>query len=191
MIRGIIFDCFGVLYQGSLDHLREYVAQDDWSELRNLSLSSDYGYLSREEFIKQVGELTHKSPVEIEAIMQASHVRNVPLIEYVRSLRPRYKVAMLSNVGKGLMEQLFTRQELDELFDVVVLSSEVGMVKPDPAIYELTAEKMGIPAQDCLMVDDLPGNIDGAQSAGMQGVVYTTTEVFISDVNAVIHDAVS
>jgi putative hydrolase of the HAD superfamily len=181
MIRGIIFDCFGVLYQGSTGHLREYTDEQDLPELANLSLSSDYGYISREEYIEQVSRITHKSPKEIEAIMQASHVRNQTLIEYVRTLRPQYKVAMLSNVGRGLIDQLFTRQELKELFDTVVLSSEVGMVKPDPAIFNFTSNKMGVLPEDCLMIDDIDDNIDGAKAAGMHGVVFTTTNEFIID----------
>lgn len=186
MIRGIIFDCFGVLYQGSLDHLRDYTSEEDLPELANLSLSSDYGYLSREEYIEQVGRITHKSPVEVEAIMRASHIRNQMLVEYVRTLRPRYKVAMLSNVGRGLMEQLFTRQELDELFDTVVLSSEVGMVKPDPAIYQLAADQLGLAPTECVMIDDLSRNIEGAESIGMKGIVYSTTSVFLSDVQMLL-----
>lgn len=182
MIRGIIFDCFGVLYQGSTAHLRDYTAEEDLLELANLNLSSDYGYLSREEYIEQVGWITHKSPIEIEAIMRASHLRNQALVEYVRTLRPRYKVAMLSNVGRGLMEQLFTSQELEELFDAVVLSSEVGMVKPDPAIFSFTTDKMGLLPEDCLMIDDLEVNIEGAQQTGMRGVVFSTTSQVISDV---------
>jgi putative hydrolase of the HAD superfamily len=184
MIRGIIFDCFGVLYQGSLEHLRDYTAREDWPELANLSLSSDYGYLSREEYIEQVGQITHKAPREIAAIMQTSHIRNQILVEYIRTLHLQYKVALLSNVGRDLIQQLFTPQELTELFDVVVLSSEVGMIKPDPAIYELTAARLGISTQECVMIDDMVDNVRGAESVGMHGVVYTTTDSLFSDVRS-------
>lgn len=103
------------------------------------------------------------------------------MIDYVRTLRPRYKVALLSNVGRGVIDRLFSAGELAELFDVVVLSSEVGIVKPDTAIFNFTSDKLGISAEECLMVDDLEVNIDGAVATGMQGVVFTTTDSFISD----------
>jgi glucose-1-phosphatase len=186
MIRGIIFDCFGVLYQGSIEHLRDYTDKADLPELANLSLSSDYGYLSREEYIEQAARLTHKSPAEIEAIMRATHIRNQNLINVVRTLRPTYKVAMLSNVGRGLINQLFTQQELDELFDVVVLSSDVGMVKPDPEIFKYTCDKLGLLPEECMMVDDIQDNIDAANDLGMHGVVFNTTEKFISDARPVL-----
>lgn len=181
MIRGIIFDCFGVLYQGSTGYLRDFTAAEDLPELANLGLSSDYGYLSREQYIQEVSRLTHKSPAEIEAVMRATHIRNENLVSIVRALRPTYKVAMLSNVGSGLMNQLFSQQEQDELFDVVVLSSDVGMVKPDPEIYKYTCEKLGLSPEECMMVDDIQTNIDAANNLGMHGIVFTTTDNFISD----------
>ena len=186
MIRGIIFDCFGVLYQGSVTHLREYAAEQDLQALADLNLSSDYGYISRDEYLAQVGELIHKSPEEIEALTRAAHIRNDVLVEYVKTLRSTYKVAMLSNVGRGLIEQLFTPDELKELFDVVVLSNEVGMIKPDPNIYLLTSEKMGLQPYECVMIDDLVVNIDGAERAGMKGIVYTTTSSLSSDIENMI-----
>lgn len=181
MVRGIIFDCFGVLYQGSLEHLRDFTAEADQAELRNLTLSSDYGYLARDEYIEQVGRLTHKSPTELEAIMRATHIRNEALVAVVRSLRSQYKVAMLSNVGRGLMSQLFTKEELTDLFDVVVLSSDVGMVKPDPEIFKYTCNKLGLLPEECMMVDDVQDNINAAMELGMNGVVFNTTNNFLSD----------
>jgi glucose-1-phosphatase len=186
MIRGIIFDCFGVLYQGSLGHLRDYTAVEDYDELKNLTLSSDYGYLTREEYIEQVGRLTHKSPAEIEAIMRATHIRNEALVDIVRTLRPQYRVAMLSNVGRGLIDQLFTDAELNELFDTTILSSDVGMVKPDPEIFKYACNQLGLLPEECMMVDDIEENIDAAKMIGMQGVVFNTTNSFLSDARQLI-----
>jgi putative hydrolase of the HAD superfamily len=182
MIRGIIFDCFGVLYQGSIAHMYELTPEAKRSELANLSLSSDYGYISPEEYLQQVCELTGKSADEIVSIMQKDHIRNQPMVDYVRSLRGKYKVALLSNVGRGVMERLFSLEEQVELFDAVVLSSEVGMIKPDPAIYQLAAERLGLEPEECIMIDDLVANIEGAKSTGMRGVVYSTTDKCKNDV---------
>jgi putative hydrolase of the HAD superfamily len=176
MIRGIIFDCFGVLYRGSLQHLSELVSPERQQELMDLSHGSDYGYISREDYFQQVGELTSLSANEVEQLTAAQHIRNESLIAVVRSLRPEYKIALLSNVGRGVIERLFTPIELEELFDAVVLSNEVGMVKPYAEIYELTAAKLTLSPQECIMIDDLLTNIEGAQVTGMQGIVYQSTE---------------
>lgn len=176
MIRGIIFDCFGVLYRGSLEHLSELVPADRRQELMDLSHGSDYGYISREDYFQQVGALASLSAGEIEKLTAAQHIRNESLMTVVRSLRPQYKVALLSNVGRGVIERLFTTSELEDLFDVVVLSNEVGMVKPYAEIYELTAARLNLTPQECLMIDDLLVNIEGAQATGMRGIVYQSTE---------------
>lgn len=186
MIRGIIFDCFGVLYQGSIDHLYELAPSSQRDELANLSKASDYGYLSHTDFIQQVSQLLDKSPDQIEAIMQADHIRNQAMIDVVRSYRSDYKVALLSNIGRGVMNRLFSRDELNKLFDVVVLSSEVGMIKPEAGIFEHTATQLGVAPDECVMVDDVSTNIDGARATGMHGVVFSTTEKLTADMATIL-----
>ena len=61
---------------------------------------------------------------------------------------------------------------LDELFDAVVISSEVGLRKPDTAIYALAAERIGLPPEACVFVDDLPGNLKPARAIGMATVLH-------------------
>jgi putative hydrolase of the HAD superfamily len=66
--------------------------------------------------------------------------------------------------------------EIDEVFELVVDSAFVGMRKPDPEIYALTLERLGLPAEACVFVDDLEVNVDAARQLGMQGVVHHNTE---------------
>ena len=61
---------------------------------------------------------------------------------------------------------------LEELFDAWVISSEVGLRKPDPAVYELAAERLGVPPHACVFVDDLPGNLKPARALGMATVLH-------------------
>jgi putative hydrolase of the HAD superfamily len=60
---------------------------------------------------------------------------------------------------------------LDELFDVVVDSSEVGMRKPDPGIYLLTCRKLGVGPEECIFVDDLECNVVAAAALGMETIL--------------------
>jgi putative hydrolase of the HAD superfamily len=95
-------------------------------------------------------------------------------------------VGMLSNVGRGVIDGLFSSLELDALFDVVILSSEVGMVKPNADIYELIAHRLGLTPEECLMIDDSPTNVAGAQAAGMQGIVCSSPIQCVTDVQALL-----
>lgn len=177
MIQAIIFDCFGVLYIDASRHFYEhYIANyaQLQPELAALNRAYDSGALSQADLNRQVAHLAQLPLDFVTEHIQGIHKRNQALLEYAQSLRDRYKVGMLSNIGRGGMESYFNEQERAALFDAVVLSSEVGMVKPQAEIYYLMAERLGVAAKHCLMIDDIAANIDGAQAAGMQGIVYQT-----------------
>jgi epoxide hydrolase-like predicted phosphatase len=94
------------------------------------------------------------------------------MIDGIRALRDREGVRMglLSNaVGDAAVYDLALR---DELFDAWVVSSEVGLRKPDPAIYELAAERLGLPPAACVYVDDIGGNLKPAAALGMATVLH-------------------
>lgn len=172
MIKGIIFDCYGVLVSGSLDYLRSLTPPDKRQAFTDLSRASDNGFISPREYIEGASELTGRSSEEIRAIISKREIRNSEMLAYVKELRNHYRTAMLSNVGRGAIERLFSADELGELFDAVVLSSEIGMTKPNAEAYEYTAAKLGLTAGECVMVDDIPLNIEGAEMTGMRGVVF-------------------
>lgn len=90
------------------------------------------------------------------------------MIDAVRQVkRAGYRTALLTNIsrsGEALWRSLFA---VDELFDVVVDSSQVGLRKPDPAIFRLTCERLGLQPEQCLFVDDLRCNVDAAADLGM------------------------
>jgi epoxide hydrolase-like predicted phosphatase len=83
------------------------------------------------------------------------------------------RVAALSNSwGTGDYDP-YDGYELDELFDAVVISDQVGLRKPGPAIYELTASKIGLPPDGCLFVDDTEANLPPARELGMGTLLFT------------------
>lgn len=79
------------------------------------------------------------------------------------------RTALLSN---SWGTSAYPRDRLERVFDVQVISCEVGLRKPDPAIYRLTAERVGVPVEGCVFVDDLRRNIEVAESLGMRGVLH-------------------
>jgi epoxide hydrolase-like predicted phosphatase len=103
------------------------------------------------------------------------------MIELLRRVRAAdVKTALLSN-SWGLD---YPRDGWDELFDVVVISSEVGMRKPEPGIYVHTAERLDLPPERCVMVDDLSPNVKGAMAVGMVGVLHADAEQTIAELEA-------
>jgi epoxide hydrolase-like predicted phosphatase len=93
-----------------------------------------------------------------------------PMLDAVRAARAGgLKTALLSN---SWSVEHYDRELLGELFDVAVISAEVGLHKPQPAIYELTAERLGVAADDCAFIDDLRENCEGAEAVGMTAILH-------------------
>jgi putative hydrolase of the HAD superfamily len=179
MIRGIIFDCFGVLYGGSYQALREMCPPQLLDDLRDYNRQADYGFITSEEYIRGVAELLGKTADEVAYIFHQKHVRNDALIEYLATLRGPYKTALLSNVSNDVVERLFEAGELERLFDATVLSYQEHVVKPNPAAFMLAAQRLGLRPEECIMVDDLMENCDGAEAAGMDVVLHTSNQITI------------
>lgn len=109
-------------------------------------------------------------PVRAEGLLErmfAGFREEAVMVDVVRRARGAgIATALLSN-SWGMD---YADEEWPALFDATVISGEVGMRKPDPEIYLLTAERLGLPPSACVMVDDLPPNVRGAAAAGMVGV---------------------
>lgn len=176
MIRAIIFDCFGVLYHSSIDELHRLCPADRHDELHDVRLQRDRGYLNYQEYLIEVAKLLDSTYDQVKQITEESHVRNQGLIDYIRAVdRTRFKVGMLSNIGDTVIERLFSEDELTELFDSAALSYQVGMVKPDPAIFRLMADQIGCGLDECVMIDDIEDNCKGAEAVGMRSIHHIDT----------------
>lgn len=172
MIKGIIFDCFGVLAHGSLGYLRTLTPAKNRLAFDELSHASDRGYITAEEYIEGVADLIHSTSDDVSDIIIKREVRSEEMIAYAKSLHGQYKTAMLSNVGRGATEHLFAPRELEQLFDAVVLSSEIGATKPMREAYETAAKRLGLRTDECVMIDDIGVNVEGARRAGMQAILF-------------------
>lgn len=110
-------------------------------------------------------------PFELLAALSGSEVR-AEMVEFCRSLRTGgLKTGLLTNNAKEFEDFWRPLIPLDELFDDVVDSSEVGLRKPDARIYELALGRLGVEAADAVFVDDAPGNVAGAERVGIRSVL--------------------
>jgi epoxide hydrolase-like predicted phosphatase len=160
----------GLKEREAIDVVRTAYGSDDGGLIGQL----ERGEVAPEDFELELAALlrgqgvTLREPVDIREM-----VGNVdplePMWELARTARDRgVTVGLLSN-SWGMVS--YPRQRLDETFDVQVISAEVGLRKPDPAIFQLAVERVGLPAAACAFVDDLEENVAVARSVGMHGVV--------------------
>jgi epoxide hydrolase-like predicted phosphatase len=131
------------------------------------------GRLARAEFWADAGRrLGLDSPglEEFERLFWSGDRLDDELLGLVRHLRDNgYSTALLSN-GPGDLAQYFDELGLVELFDVIVVSGLEGVMKPDPAIYELTLERLGVQAGRTVFIDDLLVNVEAAERLGLRAV---------------------
>ena len=112
---------------------------------------------------------------------------NEPMIDYMRELSGRgYKLAICTNNVREWEQLWRAKLPVDELFDVVVDSAFVGVRKPEPRIYELTLERLGVPAEAAMMIDDNELNCDAASALGIEAIWFRSTEQAIADAEAAL-----
>jgi len=173
MIRAVIFDCFGVLVtetwsnfkQEQLGHDPELMQQGS-----DLLTQANAGLITHLDFEQRVAELAGLSLEDFRAIIDDTPA-NKPLFGYITELKLRYKIGMLSNAADDWLSHLFDESQL-ALFDGIVLSYEAGVIKPDARAYELIAERLEVPIENCVFIDDQERFCTAAKEAGMQAVVY-------------------
>jgi putative hydrolase of the HAD superfamily len=188
MIKAIIFDCFGVLTtDGWLAFRHKYLQEGsvEDKEASQFNRQTDAGLISHDEFVKRIAELAGVSREEAMMVVDG-HVRNDQLFEYIRDeLKPHYKIGLLSNASADYTHELFEPWQI-ELLDAMTFSFELGVVKPDPLMYENIAAKLGASAEECIFIDDREGFVDGAQRVGMRAVWYQSNEQLKRELEALL-----
>lgn len=112
---------------------------------------------------------------------------NTELLESLRRLRKRgYRMGLLTNNVREWEPYWRAMVPVTELFDSVVDSSRVGLRKPDPAIYALTTERLGVPPAEVVLLDDFAHNCDAARAAGWAAVHFETTAQTVAELDAVL-----
>ncbi len=172
MIKAIIFDCFGVLLQRQ-GH-ESYKSGHDRAvqqQIDDLEREADLGAINEEEFNTKVAKLTGATPERIKDETTLYH-RNQELLDYVAELRSEYKVSVLTNVSKDAIGRFFDADEQKRMFDDIVISSEVGLVKPDPEIFALAARRLALRPEECIFIDDTAINCLAAAQSGIKAIAY-------------------
>jgi epoxide hydrolase-like predicted phosphatase len=105
------------------------------------------------------------------------------VVAAIRNLRGRYRMALLTNAFPGHAESLRRRHGFDPRteFDLYVNSAEVGLAKPDPAIYQLTLDRLDVRPEEALFIDDQVRNTDAARMLGMHTIVCADVETALAD----------
>lgn len=189
MIKAVIFDCFGVLTtDGWIAFCDKYFYADSSRREQATAANkrTNAGLISYQDFIHEAASLAQVSLKEAQKIIE-TNVPNEKLFEYIEhTLKPDYKIGMLSNAASNWLDQLFLPTQV-ALLDEVLLSYEIARVKPDPMTYDTIASHLGVLPEECIFIDDQPRYVEGAEQAGMKGITFNDTRQVITQIEELIH----
>ena len=180
--RGLIVDYGGVLTTDVFASFRAFCEAEGLEpdavrdrfrsdpEARGLLEALEVGRLTEAEYEPRLAAVLGVAPEGLVDRLFGGMQPDLEMIEGVRAARRAgVRTGLLSN---SWGDDRYDRAQLAELFDAWVISGEVGLRKPDPAIYALAAERLELPPEACVFVDDLPGNLKPAAAIGMATILH-------------------
>ncbi|MFD6293795.1 HAD-IA family hydrolase [Streptomyces sp. NPDC060235] len=201
--RCIILDIGGVLEitpsTGWLDRWDERLGLPAGSadkRLEDVWRAGAVGTISETQALAEVGARLSLDVMQVESFMadlwtEYLGTPNVELIEYVRGLRSRCRLAILSNSFVGARALETATYRFDELVEQILYSHEIGVCKPDRRAFDITCSRLEVRAPDCLFIDDYHVNIEAARAAGLQAHLFEGNEQTIARIEAHLAGAAS
>lgn len=148
------------------------------------------GAVSAKELLEYVCQAVHL-PVEEAANFEqeffAGDRLDVDLVNYIRSLRTRYRTGIISNAWDDVRSMIKERWKMADAFDQIVVSAEVKIGKPDPRIFKLALENLGVAPEEAVFIDDFAHNIEGARAVGMHAIQFQTSEQIRADLDVFLN----
>ena len=213
MVKGLIVDWGGVLTGSNVDPFEEWALADDIDYPHYQSILAELlagtttteglpnsvnsnpihalerGEIANPEFERLLGERLRTNdgaPVKHEGMLARmfSQLRHAPDMNalVLRAHVMGIPTALLSNSwGNEYPRELWAG-----MFDAVLISGEVGLRKPEPEIYLLAADRLGLTPKECVFVDDLKINVRGAAAVGMVGIHHKTYELTLLELESIL-----
>lgn len=173
-MKVMYFDCFGVLSSPILVKIFEkYIDDEDERQTWvDKLIDLDLGTLSEADLIRQLSERTGATEEDIWIDINNTPKLNHELLDYIKNdLKGHYTIGLLTNITTTIIYRIMS--EHLPLFDITLISSELGLVKPDPRIFQIAIEKAGVDPSEIIFIDDREENVLAAQALGINGIVYT------------------
>jgi epoxide hydrolase-like predicted phosphatase len=187
-IRAVIWDLGGVLVR-----TEDYTSRDRLAarlglsreELEDLVFSNDsgdraqLGLISVEQHLENLRQRFGLQRSEMDHFWKefwGGDRLDAELVAFIRSLRARYRTGLLSNAFSDLRHYVTHVWKFADAFDEMVISAEVGLVKPDARIYRLILERLGVAPQEAVFIDDMPRNVEGARAVNLHAVQFVTPQ---------------
>jgi glucose-1-phosphatase len=184
VIKAVIFDIGGVLIRthnhSGRRRWEEKLGLAEWESEEivfsgEMGTRAQCGAIGDSDLWRWIGEHLNLSAEDLAAFRRdfwSGDVLDLDLVTFIRSLRPRYQTAVISNATDNLQRALSDTYPIADAFHLIVCSAEEKMMKPDLEIYRRTLERLGRQPQEAVFIDDSAANIVAARQLGLHTVHY-------------------
>jgi epoxide hydrolase-like predicted phosphatase len=184
MISAVIFDVGGVLVRTEDASRRRMIEQrlglqagaaEDLVFNQEMGRAAQLGQITTEQlwgWLKTHLQLDDAGLIEFRREFYGGDRLDTALVDYIRSLRPRYQTAIISNASDNLLDTLTSTYPIADAFDLVVGSAYEGVMKPDAIIFKRTLNRLGRQPGETVFIDDFSHNVEGARAVGMKAIHY-------------------
>ena len=199
-IKAVFFDLGGVIlrteYQSPRQHLAESFGMD-YDDIDKVvfgggtvgsAARASIGEITEEEHWLNVMKVLKQPASKYERIRDeffAGDVLDHELLNFLRSIKPKYKTGLISNAWSGLRDYI-VREKFDDVFHHMIISAEVGVAKPSAKIYHIALEQLGVSPNEAVFVDDVWENIQSCEKVGMKGILFKTAESTIKQIKKLL-----
>lgn len=186
-IKAVFFDLGGVIVRTEFQAPRQQLAERlglEYDDLVKIVFDSDSGIkatigeMSSEEHWNSVLKRLKRPASDLPAIRDeffAGDIVDRTLVDFIRSLRGKYKTGLISNAW-GDLRDFIVREKFDDAFDKMIISAEVGAAKPEPKIFQIALGQFGVSPGEAVFVDDFLINIEGCEKVGIKGIHFKDPE---------------
>jgi putative hydrolase of the HAD superfamily len=194
-IRAVFFDLGGVIVRTEYQSPRQQLADRlglDYDDLSRIVFDSETGIkatvgtITSQQHWEAVMKRLKRSHEEIATIRDeffAGDIVDHEIIKFLRSLRGTCKTGLISNAWSDLRD-FMAREKIIDAFDHIIISSEVGVAKPEAKIFQIALEQAGVSPNEAVFVDDFYVNIEGCEKVGMKGIHFTDAESALAQLKA-------
>ncbi len=170
MIKAVIFDYFGVI---SSDDYWKFVrhGRAGKSQFRDYADAVNTGEMHWQEFVEQVASSTNTDVGEVDKLYAAEQI-NPLVVGFIHELHKKYKTGLITNANHEFVDEIMKKNHMGDIFDSIVVSSRLGITKPDPRIFKYALEELKILPEEAIYIDDLARHVDAANLLGMHAFVF-------------------
>jgi epoxide hydrolase-like predicted phosphatase len=171
--RLVIFDFFDVIHSDPFKRwLRKY-GYERGPGFQEASDLLDLGHISDREFYEKLSQISGQSAQSVEEVFNDTNLIDKSMVGLIKTLHADYKTGLLSNSSSEYLRPILENYDLTRLFDEIVVSAEVGLIKPSTEIFDFILERMDVKPRDSIFIDDDERNIKVAASMGIRPILFT------------------